>query len=116
MVINVFEAMQHPGDEEAEECTRTDIIDMLVKEIQEEDMLKKSKAYYEETFATFGDTNFEFFVQENEEELQKIEENNEENKEEKDAEKEDETMQENEGENRKNTEEMQKDKEEVQEN
>ncbi|MED6129878.1 hypothetical protein PIB30_112416, partial [Stylosanthes scabra] len=77
----------HPGDEEAEECMRTDIIDMLVKEIQEEDMLKKSKAYSEETFATFGNTNFEFFVQENEEELQKIEEINEENKEEKDAEK-----------------------------
>ncbi|MED6179267.1 hypothetical protein PIB30_115601, partial [Stylosanthes scabra] len=53
MVINVFEAMQHPEDEEAAECMRTDIIDMLVREIQEEDMLKKSTAYYEETFATF---------------------------------------------------------------
>ncbi|MED6227619.1 hypothetical protein PIB30_115518, partial [Stylosanthes scabra] len=40
VVINVFEAMQHPADEETEECMRTDIIDMLVKEIQEEDMLK----------------------------------------------------------------------------
>ncbi|MED6167089.1 hypothetical protein PIB30_115693, partial [Stylosanthes scabra] len=53
MVINVFEAMQHPENEEAEECMRTDIIDILVKEIQEEDMLKKSTAYYEETVATF---------------------------------------------------------------
>ncbi|MED6202888.1 hypothetical protein PIB30_110108, partial [Stylosanthes scabra] len=70
----VFEAMQHPEDQEAEECMRSDIIDMIVKEIQEEDMLKKSNAYYEETFATFDDTNFEFFVQGNkEEELQKIE-------------------------------------------
>ncbi|MED6154707.1 hypothetical protein PIB30_115310, partial [Stylosanthes scabra] len=76
MVINVFEAMQHPEDEEAEECIRTDIIDMLVKEIQEDNMLKESKAYYEETFATLSDTNFEFLVQENEEKkLQKIEEN-----------------------------------------
>ncbi|MED6203203.1 hypothetical protein PIB30_113252, partial [Stylosanthes scabra] len=78
MVINVFEAMQHPEDEEAEECMRTDIIDLLVKEIQDEELLKKSTAYYEETFATFSDTNLEFFVQENNAELQKIKEINKE--------------------------------------
>ncbi|MED6227533.1 hypothetical protein PIB30_114494, partial [Stylosanthes scabra] len=78
--------MQHPADEETEECMRTDIIDMLVKEIQEEDMLKKSNAYYEETFATFSDTNLEFLVQDNKDELQGIGENKE-NKEEKDEEK-----------------------------
>ncbi|MED6129992.1 hypothetical protein PIB30_113553, partial [Stylosanthes scabra] len=82
MVINVFEAMQHPADEETEECMRTDIIDMLVKEIQDEEILKKSTAYYEETFTTFGDTNLEFFVQENNAELQKSEETSENNKEE----------------------------------
>ncbi|MED6226780.1 hypothetical protein PIB30_107040, partial [Stylosanthes scabra] len=84
--------MQHPEDEEAEECMRTDIIDMLVKEIQDEEILKKSTAYYEETFATFGDTNLEFFVQENNAELQKSEEISENNKEEKDAEKEEATL------------------------
>ncbi|MED6154597.1 hypothetical protein PIB30_114088, partial [Stylosanthes scabra] len=86
MVINVFEAIQHPEDEETEECMRTDIIDMLVKEIQEDNMLKESKAYYEETFATFSDTNLEFLVQDNKDELQEIEENKE-NQEEKDEEK-----------------------------
>ncbi|MED6215082.1 hypothetical protein PIB30_109826, partial [Stylosanthes scabra] len=104
MVINVFEAMQHPEDEETEECMRTDIIEMLVKEIQEDNMLKESKAYYEETFATLSDTNFEFLVQENEEKkLQKIEEN----KEEKDEEKKEVTMQKNEEENQKNKGEVQ---------
>ncbi|MED6179154.1 hypothetical protein PIB30_114503, partial [Stylosanthes scabra] len=82
MVINVFEAMQHPADEETEECMRTNIIDILVKEIQEDNMLKESKAYYEETFATLSDTNLEFFVQENNAELQKNEETSENNKEE----------------------------------
>ncbi|MED6141206.1 hypothetical protein PIB30_100979, partial [Stylosanthes scabra] len=104
MVINVFEAMQHPADEETEECIRTDIIDMLVKEIQEDNMLKESKAYYEETFATLSDTNFEFLVQENEEKkLQKIEEN----KKKKDEEKKEVTMQKNEEENQKNKGEVQ---------
>ncbi|MED6227193.1 hypothetical protein PIB30_111040, partial [Stylosanthes scabra] len=103
MVIKVFEAMQHPTDEETEECMRTDIIDMLVKEIQEDNMLKESKAYYEETFATLSDTNFEFLVQENEEKkLQKIEE------------KKEVTMQKNEEENQKNIEKLQEDEEEVQ--
>ncbi|MED6117885.1 hypothetical protein PIB30_114196, partial [Stylosanthes scabra] len=86
---------------------RTDIIDMLVKEIQEEDMLKKSNANYEETFATFNDTNLEFLVQDNKDELQEIEENKE-NQEEKDVETEEATMQ-------KNVEEIQTEKEEVQE-
>ncbi|MED6154539.1 hypothetical protein PIB30_113523, partial [Stylosanthes scabra] len=107
MVINVFEAMQHPADEETEECMRTDIIDMLVKEIQEEDMLKKSNAYYEETFATFNDTKLEFLVQNNKDELQEIEENKE-NQEEKDVETEEATIQ-------KNAEEIQMEKDEVQE-
>ncbi|MED6203263.1 hypothetical protein PIB30_113740, partial [Stylosanthes scabra] len=103
MVINVFEAMQHPADEETEECMRTDILDMLVKEIQEEDMLKKSNAYYEETFATFSDTNLEFLVQDNKDELQGVGENKE-NQEEKDEEKKEVTIQKNEEENQKNTE------------
>ncbi|MED6227539.1 hypothetical protein PIB30_114540, partial [Stylosanthes scabra] len=115
MVINVFEAMQYPTDEETEECMRTDILDMLVKEIQEEDMLKNSNAYYEETFATFSDTNLEFLVQDNKDELQGIGENKE-NQEEKNVEEEEVTMQKNEEENQKNIEELQEIQSIVQEN
>ncbi|MED6215435.1 hypothetical protein PIB30_113685, partial [Stylosanthes scabra] len=54
MVINVFEAMQHLDEEEAEECMKLDVIDKFVQEVQEEEILMKTKAFYEETFATFN--------------------------------------------------------------
>ncbi|MED6117339.1 hypothetical protein PIB30_109048, partial [Stylosanthes scabra] len=56
MVINVFEAMQHPDEEGAEECMKLDVIDNMVQEVQEEEILMKTKAYYEETFATFDES------------------------------------------------------------
>ncbi|MED6224569.1 hypothetical protein PIB30_085370 [Stylosanthes scabra] len=43
MVINVFKAMQYPREDDAENCMRIDAIDMLIKEIQEEDATLQEK-------------------------------------------------------------------------
>ncbi|MED6178535.1 hypothetical protein PIB30_108567, partial [Stylosanthes scabra] len=64
MVINVFKAMQYPGEEDAENCMRVDVIDMLIKKIQEEDTMLKSKATYEEMFDVLGETNPKSILQE----------------------------------------------------
>ncbi|MED6190893.1 hypothetical protein PIB30_110483, partial [Stylosanthes scabra] len=63
MVINVFEAMQHPEDEEAEECMRTDIIEELIKEVQQDEEMQKIKAA-NERYNVLKNTNQEFVLQE----------------------------------------------------
>ncbi|MED6129206.1 hypothetical protein PIB30_105659, partial [Stylosanthes scabra] len=66
MVINVFKAMQYSGEEDAENCMRVDVIDMLIKEIQEEDTMLKPQAKYEERFDVLGETNLKSVLQEKE--------------------------------------------------
>ncbi|MED6179126.1 hypothetical protein PIB30_114269, partial [Stylosanthes scabra] len=63
MVINVFEAMQHPEDEEAEECMRTDIIEELIKKVQQDEEMQKIKAA-NERYNVLKNTNQEFVLQE----------------------------------------------------
>ncbi|MED6191192.1 hypothetical protein PIB30_113731, partial [Stylosanthes scabra] len=63
MVINVFEAMQHPEDEEAEECMRTDIIQELIKKVQQDEEMQKIKAA-NERYNVLKNTNQEFVLQE----------------------------------------------------
>ncbi|MED6179058.1 hypothetical protein PIB30_113556, partial [Stylosanthes scabra] len=56
-------AMQHPEDEEAEECMRTDIIEELIKEVlQDEEMQKITAA--NERYNVLKNTNQEFVLQE----------------------------------------------------
>ncbi|MED6211854.1 hypothetical protein PIB30_077583 [Stylosanthes scabra] len=64
MVINVFEATQYPEEEEAEECMRIDAIDMLIKEIQEEDALLKSTKKPEVRLEEFNKTDQKIVLQE----------------------------------------------------
>ncbi|MED6116082.1 hypothetical protein PIB30_096779, partial [Stylosanthes scabra] len=64
MVINVFKAMQYPGEDDAENCMRIDGIDMLIKEILEEDTLLKSNAKYEIRLNALEEANHESVLQE----------------------------------------------------
>ncbi|MED6188339.1 hypothetical protein PIB30_084999 [Stylosanthes scabra] len=57
MVINVFKAMQYPTKEDAEKCMRIDVINMQIKEIQEEDTMLKLQAKYEERYDVLSKTN-----------------------------------------------------------
>ncbi|MED6142161.1 hypothetical protein PIB30_110937, partial [Stylosanthes scabra] len=44
MVINVFKAMQYPGEEDAEGCMRIDVIEELIREVQKEEAMSKLQA------------------------------------------------------------------------
>ncbi|MED6165967.1 hypothetical protein PIB30_104652 [Stylosanthes scabra] len=47
MVINVFKAMQYPKEEDAEGCMRIDIIEELIKEVQQEEAMQKFQEAHE---------------------------------------------------------------------
>ncbi|MED6197927.1 hypothetical protein PIB30_061422 [Stylosanthes scabra] len=64
MVINVFEAIPHPEEEDAEECMRVDVIDQPIKEIQKEDALLKTTAKPEVRLEEFNETNQKIVLQE----------------------------------------------------
>ncbi|MED6185549.1 hypothetical protein PIB30_058188 [Stylosanthes scabra] len=66
MVINVFKAMQYPREDNVENYMRIDAIDMLIKEIQQEDALSKSNAKYEARLDDLAATNHESILQEKE--------------------------------------------------
>ncbi|MED6223567.1 hypothetical protein PIB30_075224 [Stylosanthes scabra] len=63
MVINVFKAMQYPREEDAEKCMRIDVINMQIKEVQEEDTMLKFQAKYEERYDVLSKTNPKFVLQ-----------------------------------------------------
>ncbi|MED6149788.1 hypothetical protein PIB30_065918, partial [Stylosanthes scabra] len=48
MMIKMFENMNYMGKEDSESCMRIDVIDLLSKELQEEDSLLKSQAKLKE--------------------------------------------------------------------
>ncbi|MED6129602.1 hypothetical protein PIB30_109470, partial [Stylosanthes scabra] len=56
-------AIQHPEDEEAEECMRTDIIEELIKKVQQDEEMQKIKAA-NERYNVLKNTNQEFVLQE----------------------------------------------------
>ncbi|MED6150336.1 hypothetical protein PIB30_071337 [Stylosanthes scabra] len=63
MVINVFKAMQYPKEEDAEGCMRIDIIEELIKEVQQEEPMQKFQAAHER-YNVLKDTNKDFVLQE----------------------------------------------------
>ncbi|MED6130019.1 hypothetical protein PIB30_113913, partial [Stylosanthes scabra] len=63
MVINVFKAMQYPEEEDVEACMRIDIIDELIKELQQDEAMQKIKATHER-FNVLRNTNQEYELQE----------------------------------------------------
>ncbi|MED6156311.1 hypothetical protein PIB30_013343 [Stylosanthes scabra] len=77
MVINVFEATKYPEEEDAEECMRIDAIDMLIKEIQEEDALLKSTTKPEVRLEEFNETNQKIVLHEEDDATPKEEPKNE---------------------------------------
>ncbi|MED6140087.1 hypothetical protein PIB30_089816, partial [Stylosanthes scabra] len=63
MVINVFKVMQYPEEENAEGCMRIDIIEELIKEVQEDEAMQKFQAAHER-YNVLKDTNKNFVLQE----------------------------------------------------
>ncbi|MED6166475.1 hypothetical protein PIB30_109685, partial [Stylosanthes scabra] len=63
MVINVFKAMQYPEEEDVEGCMRIDIIEELIKEVQQDEEMQKIKAA-NERYNVLKNTNQEFVLQE----------------------------------------------------
>ncbi|MED6209787.1 hypothetical protein PIB30_058106, partial [Stylosanthes scabra] len=58
--------MQNPEDDDAGNCMRIDALDMLIKEVQEEDNLLKARAKAKERLDAFENTNNESILQKNE--------------------------------------------------
>ncbi|MED6140021.1 hypothetical protein PIB30_089264, partial [Stylosanthes scabra] len=63
MVINVFKAMQYPRDEDGEMCMRIDVINMQIKEVQEEETMLKLQAKYEERYDVLSKSNPKYVLQ-----------------------------------------------------
>ncbi|MED6202829.1 hypothetical protein PIB30_109523, partial [Stylosanthes scabra] len=63
MVINVFKAMQYPGEDDVTDCMRIDIIEELIKEVQQDEAMQKLKAAHER-YKVLENTNQEFVLQE----------------------------------------------------
>ncbi|MED6177244.1 hypothetical protein PIB30_096333 [Stylosanthes scabra] len=63
MVINVFKAMQYPREEDVADCMRIDIIEELIKEVQQDEVMQKFKAAHER-YKVLKNTNQEFVLQE----------------------------------------------------
>ncbi|MED6127321.1 hypothetical protein PIB30_086990 [Stylosanthes scabra] len=63
MVINVFKAMQYPVEEDVEGCMRIDIIEELIKEVQQDETMQKFKAAHVR-YNVLKDTNQDFVLQE----------------------------------------------------
>ncbi|MED6224126.1 hypothetical protein PIB30_080766 [Stylosanthes scabra] len=60
-----FWRIKYPGEEDAVNCMRIDAIDMLIKEVQEEDNLLKAQANSQERLDAFENTNHESVLQKN---------------------------------------------------
>ncbi|MED6177782.1 hypothetical protein PIB30_101345, partial [Stylosanthes scabra] len=71
MVINVFKAMQYPKEEDAEGCMRIDIVEELIKEVQQEEAMQKFQAAHER-YNVLKDTNKDLVLQEIHEIVQHI--------------------------------------------
>ncbi|MED6117535.1 hypothetical protein PIB30_110851, partial [Stylosanthes scabra] len=63
MVINVFKAMQYPGEEDVTDCMKIDIIEELIKEVQQDKAMQKFKVAHER-YKVLKNTNQEFVLQE----------------------------------------------------
>ncbi|MED6203327.1 hypothetical protein PIB30_114408, partial [Stylosanthes scabra] len=63
MVINVFKAMQYLGEEDVTDCMRIDIIEELIKEVQQDEAMQKFKAA-QERYKVIENANQEFVLQE----------------------------------------------------
>ncbi|MED6116240.1 hypothetical protein PIB30_098225 [Stylosanthes scabra] len=61
MVINVFKAMQYPEEEDVEGCMRIDIIEELIKEVQQDEAMQKFKAAHVR-YNVLKDTNQDFVL------------------------------------------------------
>ncbi|MED6225919.1 hypothetical protein PIB30_098234, partial [Stylosanthes scabra] len=56
-------AMQYPKEEDAEGCMRVDIIEELIKEVQQEEAIRKFQAAHER-YNVLKDTNKDLVLQE----------------------------------------------------
>ncbi|MED6225319.1 hypothetical protein PIB30_092617 [Stylosanthes scabra] len=62
-VINVFKVMQYPEEEDVEGCMRIDIIEELIKEVQQDEPMQRFKAAHER-YNVLKDTNQDMVLQE----------------------------------------------------
>ncbi|MED6177989.1 hypothetical protein PIB30_103383 [Stylosanthes scabra] len=62
MVINVFKAMQYPREEDKDGCMRIDVIEELIREVQEEEAMSKLQAK-QARYNDLDDTNHNFLMQ-----------------------------------------------------